>query len=307
MDFVYETRDPNEHIKRTTQDGGQFDKYLLPDYQEFRPTGGNTYTGRIAPPTWKGPNGERATHYGYEIWLNYKIGTDEGTYISRFKHGFPEQCAVQEMIIRLRADGAEKYKSAIKAISAKKRVLVWWLGRGQEHEGWKLWSMPWTVDKDIAKRAYMKGTSKVLLIDHHLDGYDVSFEVEGKGRNTKYTQVDVARMPSPIVEDSAELAKLMKFVVDNPLHECLKIYDYDYIKQLLAAVDVDELGEDREEDTDKDKAPGTPADASSTDTGGAIPEPKQQAEAPAAPAQSDDPGVGLDGELASAMDEDIAF
>ena len=305
MGFVYEVRDVKEHIKRTTQDGGQFDKYLLSEYQEFRPSGGNSYNGRIAPPTWTGPNGEKATHYGYEIWLNYKVGTDDGTYIARYKHGFPDDDAVQDLILRLRAEGADKYKAAIKSVTAKKRVLVWWLGRGSEHEGWKLWSMPWTVDKDIAKRAYEKGTGSVLLIDHPTDGYDISFDVEGKGRNTKYTTVDVARRPSPIVEDPAEMEKLLQFV-DNPLQNCIKIFDYQYIKDLLDAVDPDDMGEDREEDTDKDVPAG--AAAASTDAGGAIPGIKPQvADAPAAPQQVDDPGVGLDAALDASMDEDVAF
>lgn len=305
MGFVYEERDIADHIKRTTQDGGKFDRYLLPDYQEFKPTGGNSYAGRIAPPTWVGPNGEKATHFGYDLWVNYKIGPDEGTYVSRAKHGFPDDDPVQDLIVKLRKDG-DKYKDAIKQIDSKRRVLVWWLGRGQEHEGWKLWAMPWTVDKDIAKRAYMKGTGKVLLIDHPTQGYDISFDVTGSKRNTKYEAIDVARMPSPIVEDDAEREKLLQFVVDNPLHQCLKMYDADYIRNLLNAVDPDDLSEDREEDTDKD----TGAAAGTRDDGGPIPEvstqggPAGQVANPAtAPESIDDPGVDLDASLDAAMND----
>jgi hypothetical protein len=306
MAFEYVTRDSQDHVKRTKQDGGQFDRYLLDDYTEFKPSGGNSYAGRIAPPTWVKSNGEPADHYGYDLWVNYKIGTDEGTYVSRKKHG-PEgdnEDPVQNLMEQLRADG-DKYKKAIKEIKEKKRVLVWWLPRGAEHEGWKLWAMPWTFDKDLAKHAYEKGTGSVLLIDHPLEGYDVSFDVSGSKRQTKYEAIQVARRPTPLVEDAAQREQLLQFVSDNPLHTTFEIKSFDYIKQLLDAVDVDDLGKEREEDTDVDK--GAPAaGAATSDDGGAIPETKTQGVAASPPEreQIDDPAVGLDDALDTAMDDD---
>lgn len=271
-----------------TQDSGQFDKYLNPEFPVFSPKGGNSYVGRIAPPTWVAPDGSEADHYGYDIWLNYGLGSEQATFLSRSKMGHADDPVVP-LIDKLRAQGR---KEAVKQIRAKKRVLVWWLGRGEERDGWKLWSMPWTFDKDLAKRAYDRTTGDVMFIDDPDRGYDVSFDVEGTGLKTKYVSVEIARRPSPIVRDSQRQDELLDFLVQHPLNSVLQIYDADYISRVLAGMDVESLGVDRQEDVDE-----VPADV---DNGEALPEPSG-AGANVGRETIDDADVELDAEIADVM------
>lgn len=294
--FKYKKRAVEGIVKRTTQDGGAFDKFLLSEFQEFKPTGGNSYSGRIAPPTFTNIDGSEPDHFGLDIWLNYNIGADGGTYLSRSKMG-KEGDAVVDLATKLRVLG-EKYKKQIKALRPKKRVLVWWLPRGLEREGWKLWAMPWTFDKDLAKRAYSKSTGEVLLVDDPFEGYDISFDVEGTGLNTKYTAIDIARRSSPIVRDEDELEKLTDFLTANPLQDTLKFFDNEYLANMLDAMDVDTLGDEREEDTVEDTKEGKDVANDSEP----VPDIRDQRKSESNGREKiDDDGTDLDASLSDAM------
>lgn len=212
--FQYQERSPDTYKKRGEQGGGDFDKYLSDSIKMFKPADGDN-TLRIMPPTWEG-----AEHFGLDIYVHYNVGPDSQTYLCMNKmQGKP--CPICDEREKASKDGDIDYADKLKPT---KRVLIYMIDRNNEKDGPVVWSMPWTIDRDLCKLVVDKRTGEILPIDNPEVGYDISFERKGKGDRTQYIGLAVARRDSDLGN-----MKWLDFIQDHPLDTILQFYDYDHI------------------------------------------------------------------------------
>ena len=243
--FAYKARSKEQVKKRADQKGGDFDSLLKRDIPNFTPKEGD-YTLRILPPTW-----EDADHYGYDVYVNYGIGPDDQAYLSLSKM-YHERDPIDEERRKAEASGNNEYS---KELTPTKRVAIWVIDRDKEEEGPKLWTMPWTVDRDVTNLCIDKRSGEVLQIDHPEEGFDVEFTRTGTGLRTKYIGLQIARRPSPLSDDENQMEEWLNFVLDHPIPDCFEKYDYDHIAEVFhgskaPSVDADEDDEDDEVETE---------------------------------------------------------
>jgi len=131
-------------------------------------------------------------------------------------------CPICEERHKLEAEGKGDEDYA-KDLRTSKRVLVYVVDRDDEDEV-KAWAMSWTMDRDFCNLSTDKRTGEVYEIDNPEEGYDVEFTREGKGIQTKYNGVAVARRSSELDNEEA-----LEFAIENPLPDITIIYEYDHI------------------------------------------------------------------------------
>lgn len=219
--FQYQQRDASTVKARATQRGGDFDSIFKEGIKLFKPREGKNKI-RIMPPSWAG-----ATHYGYEIFVNYGVGVDEQQYLSlSAMKNEPDPLAEARK-------QAEKQGNKALADSLKptKRVLFYVIDRMAEDEGVQLWAAPWTVDKSFASLAIDEETGAVTMVDHPDEGYDITFYKEGTGLATKYPaeRMRIGREPCPISEDQGMSDEWLDQISSMPIPDILNFYDYEHI------------------------------------------------------------------------------
>lgn len=236
--FKYKSRSKESWEKRAEQSGYSRRSMFKEGVTIFRPKDGDNLI-RIFPPTF-----EDAEHYGLEIFVHYGIGPDRDSFLCPNKM-LNQPCPVCEERSRAMNDDDKEYADKL---NPKKRVLTYVLDRDEEEKGNQLWSMPWTLDADITTLAVDKRTGEVLDVDDPEDGYDVEFMKRGKGRNTEYAGVAIARRKSELGDEDA-----LEAVVEMPLDETLVYFEYDDIAQVFggSAPDREEEEEDDEDDDDE--------------------------------------------------------
>jgi hypothetical protein len=236
--FKYRPREKDTVKKRANQSGGLFDSIFKSQFATFTPKEGD-YRLRVLPPTW--PD---AQHFGLDIYVHYGIGSDNQSYLCLDKM-LGEKCPICEQRKVAERSGDPEYA---RSLVPTKRVLVWVLDRADEESGPQLWSMAWTIDRDLANLSIDKASGELLLIDDPEDGYDIEFVRTGKGLKTKYSGTAVARRSSPLADDQDQADEWLKFVQDNPLTEVLQYFDYDHIASVAEGA---AKKEDEEEDEDE--------------------------------------------------------
>jgi len=246
--FKYRKRDISVVKKRATQKGYTTTRMLKDEFEYFVPTEGD-FRIRILPPSSKLPE----PYYGYDIYIHYGVGVDEGNYICP-KKTFNDKCPICEE----RDSMVSKDPDYAAKLDSKKRVAVWIIDRDKEKEGPLMWFMPWTVDRDIAQISQDKYTGEVYYIDDPEEGYDVMFSKEGSGLRTKYTGIMIARKSSPIHDDPDVMDSWLEFVEVNPINECLVVYSYDELKDIFcgaspAKQEVYEDDEDEDEEYEEEE------------------------------------------------------
>ena len=229
--FQYKSRSAEKTKERGEQSGDSREGIFQPGVQMFSPDEGDHIT-RPLPPTW-----EDAEHFGYDVYVHYNIGPDNAAYLCLQKMK-GEACPICEE----RADAERRNESEdyVKSLKPNKRVVIYVLDRDKEKEGAKVWSMSWTIDRDLCKLSVDKRTGDLLAIDHPEEGYDIEFTREGKGLKTKYTGIQIARKSTPLDNDKA-----LEFAVQNPIPDILVYHTYDHI----AAVFTGKKEEEKEEST----------------------------------------------------------
>lgn len=216
--FTYQSRDADAVKKRSDQGGRDFDSYIRDDIKMYKPKAGDNII-RILPPTW-----DDAQHFGTDIWLHYGVGAEEQTYLCLNKMK-GEACPMCEEREKAQAKGDQEYADSLKP---NKRVLVYLIDRDEEKEGPYVWSMPWTIDRDICKLVVDKRTGELLPIDHPEEGYDIEFERKGTAQRTEYLGLAVARRPSPLGDDD-----WLDVIADAPLPDLLQYFEYDHIAKVF--------------------------------------------------------------------------
>jgi hypothetical protein len=193
------------------------------------------------PPTW-----EDAQHFGLDIYVHYGIGSDNQSYLCLDKMR-GEKCPICEQRKVAERSGDPEYA---RSLVPTKRVLVWVVDRADEESGPQLWSMAWTIDRDLANLSIDKASGELLLIDDPEDGYDIEFVRTGKGLKTKYSGTAVARRSSPLADDPKQADAWLAFVAENPLTEVLQYFDEDHIASVAEG-----KGAAGDEAEDEDEAP----------------------------------------------------
>lgn len=233
--FRYQERSADTYKKRGEQGGGDFDKYLADRIKMFKPGDGDNNI-RILPPTWEG-----AEHFGLDIYVHYGVGPDSQTYLCMHKMQ-NKPCPICDEREKASKDGDVDYADKLKPT---KRVLVYLIDRNNEKEGPIVWSMPWTIDRDLCKLVVDKRSGEILPIDNPERGYDIEFERKGKGDRTQYIGLAVARRDSDLGND-----KWIDYIQDNPLDSILQFYDYDHIASVFGGRSAKK---GRSSDTDLDR------------------------------------------------------
>jgi hypothetical protein len=271
--FRYEKRTKEDVKKRAAQSGGLFDSIFQSKFQTFTPKEGD-YRLRFLPPTWDDPQ-----HFGLDVYVHYGIGSDSQSYLCLEKMK-GEKCPICEEKKRAERAGDADYA---RQLTATKRVLVWVVNRDDEDAGPLLWSMAWTIDRDLANLSIDKRTGEYLALDDPEEGYDVEFSRTGKGLKTKYVGVQVARKPSPLADDADLAEDWLKFITENPLTEVLQFFDYDHIEAVAKGVKEADDEEEEDEPPNKSKARQVEDDDDDDDE-----PPKRSAKAKDRPADDDD-------------------
>lgn len=220
--FQYQRRSAEDVQKRANATGGNFDRFIKPDYKVYKIKDGKNVL-RIMPPTWAD-----ARHYGYDLWVNYGIGVDNSSYLSLSKM-LNEKDPLAEARRLADKDGDEEMA---KALAPKQRIGMWVIDREAESEGPQIFICPWTVDKDIALISVDDDTGEVVMIDDPEEGCDLRFYREGKGRNTKYPAAKMRLLkPSYLSEDEKQQEEWLEYIQDNPIPDCLQYYTYAQIAE----------------------------------------------------------------------------
>lgn len=217
--FEYRQRSADDVARRAESGANQIDTYIRDSIKLFTPKEGDNLI-RIMPPTW-----DDAKHYGFDLYLHYGIGTDNAAYpcLEKMKG---EMCPICEA--RKAAADAGDTELADK-LKPNRRVLVWMVDRNDEKSGPVIWSMPWTIDRDLCKLSTDARTGEFLAIDDPENGFDVEFERKGKAQRTEYIGLRIARRSSELGDDD-----WLDLVVNHPIPELINYYDYDHIKRAFS-------------------------------------------------------------------------
>lgn len=220
--FEYKPRDADA-IQRRASAGGNREGFLADGVKTYTPKEGQ-HTVRILPPTWDG-----AEHYGYDVWAHYNVGPDGGAYLclQKMKN---EHCAICADRARAVKEGDEELELALKP---RQRVGCWVIDRDNERDGPMLWLLPWTLDREIVQQSQDKKTREYYNLDSPEEGYDVSFERQGKGQTTKYIGVQLDRRSSPLSDDEETAAEWLDFVQKNPVPDQMVYQDEAKLEELV--------------------------------------------------------------------------
>jgi len=208
--FKYKPRSAEDLQKRMTI-GGNREGFTVEGVKIFAPKAG-THTVRIMPPTWKEPE-----HYGFDVYGHYNIGPDGSSYLC-LKRMKDKPCPICDERTRATREGDEDLAEALKW---RRRVACYVIDRDNEREGPSLWFMPQSLDLDIVKISKDRKTGEVYNLDDPEDGYDLSFEREGQGLNTKYVGVVIERRTSPLSDEEDVAQRWLKFIEESPVPDLL--------------------------------------------------------------------------------------
>jgi hypothetical protein len=216
MAFKYKPRSLEKIQERATQSGNDFEGFILNQFSMYTPKKGDNWV-RVLPPTW-----DDAEHYGMDVHVHYGIGPNKATVLCNAKM-FNEPCCICEA--RARAERVNDEELA-KELKINKRVIAWVIDRKEPSKGPLIWSMPWTVDRDICKISTDRMDGTTYVIDNPYEGYDFTFDKDGEGIGTKYGGFQLARRATSV--DAAWL----EFIATHPLPETLLLRTYEEVQAL---------------------------------------------------------------------------
>lgn len=229
MAFQYRER-PAAAWEQRAKSGGDYPGFVLNDFKEYSVRKGENWV-RILPPTWEG-----AEHYGLEVFIHYGIGPEKATVLCLYKMAemakalnlSADFCAGKCPICDAKAKAEKKGdKELADELRYNKRILVWMVDLKAEDEGPKVWSMPASLDVNIVKLAIDPRTGEILYIDHHEEGYGISFEKDGEGLKTKYVAVQIDRKASGVDPD------FLEFIQGDPLPSVLHWRTAEEVQKLF--------------------------------------------------------------------------
>jgi len=240
--FEYKERSRAQYEERAKQKSKKREGFIKSGVTVFAPKIDETNKIRILPPTWDDPD-----HYGLDLYAHYNIGADNSAFLCLRKMK-NEPCPICEAI-----DSNSTNKEFKDKVKAKRKVYVYLIDRFDEEAGVKVWTMPWTVDKEFVLQSVDEETGDLLKIDLPEEGYDVSFKtVKGSQGGPVYTYEGekISRRPSPIFADPKKMDAVLDYIVEHPVTETLEYKEYDYIKSILDGGAIEEKVETDDDDDD---------------------------------------------------------
>jgi hypothetical protein len=235
--FKYRGRSADTVHKLATQQGGSYDSFIVDRFQTLKVKEGE-HTFRILPYTWDDTK-KWGDHWAVEIFVHGNVGPENNQYLCLRKM-LGKHCPVCEKQRELEKAGED---DDAKEIRIQNKWVCWAIDRDNEKAGPLVWSVPFTLNRELCLRSEDKRSGSVLLIDDPEEGYDVSFIRDGSGLKTRYNRVDVARESSPLSESVKQRKAWLEFVNENPVPEVLNYYQAEYIDNVLNG---------NQEETDKD-------------------------------------------------------
>lgn len=221
--FVYKPRTVAQ-IQQRAVDTSDFDRLYIEGVNKVKLKDGKNRF-RIMPQTWS----DEPEHFGITIYIHRDVGADQGSYICREKMGWGP-CPMCEERAALARAGADKDESD--KLKPGRRVLVWLIDRDNEDAGPLLWDMPAGVDKEIAQKSEDPETGEVVNVEDPDDGNDVVIHKTGQSLQTRYG-VTVIYRSSPLSKSEDKADKWVDYIVEHPLPDILKRYDYDYLAKVF--------------------------------------------------------------------------
>lgn len=256
--FVYRPRSAETIKKRAERQGGRFDSPFTGNFDTFTPKQGENNI-RILPPSWDGAHED----YGYTVWMHGWVGADGSSYLCPAKTVLPEalakelklskKCPICNAAKRARDDNDD---DEMRQLTATEKVICWIIDRDDEPSP-KLWTISWSMDREINAQCYdRKKPDRALLLDHPDEGYDLQFRRTGVKLNTRYIGLKLDREPSGISEDPEVQEDILTFVQENPIPDLLKFYDTDYLENVISGT-AEEKDEELDEETTEDEDEAT--------------------------------------------------
>jgi hypothetical protein len=234
MAFKYKKRSNDEIERRASAQNSDFIGFIQPDYLVYAVRDGDNWI-RILPPR---PDDDMK-HWGLDVHCHYGIGPEKASVLCN-RAMWNEKCPVCEARVKAERAGDEELA---KELRVNKRLIVWLIDMKEPQKGAQLWAMPKTVDQEFCKLSKDKRSGEYYDIVDPDEGYDVNFERNGKGVNTKYTGFQIARRASSVDDEPLD------YIQDNPLHSVLITRTYGEVQ------DIFEGGVDPEDDPKPAKRP----------------------------------------------------
>lgn len=225
--FEYKSRTAEGLRKRAAQSGGSRNWYLKDEIPGFTPAPGGNRVRYL--PSFE----EDAEHWGLDVWVHFNVGVDNSAHICFDEINkkvpllaalLPKGVKCPGCIERKRAQQEGEVELDEK-LAPKKRVIALVVDRNHESEGPKLWSQPFTIDREVCGLSIDKASQEVYELDNPYEGYDVSFERIGTDQKTKYQTFAVARKATPLSDKEGKIDEWLQFAQDHPLTQCVIIPD----------------------------------------------------------------------------------
>lgn len=243
--FRYQRRSVEDVKKRASEKSGNFDSFIKGDFKRYKIRDGKNMI-RILPPTWDKPK-----HYAFTIFLNYKIGADNQTFLS-ISEMLGEKDPLAEARKEAQRDGD---KALAKALTPQKRSLMWVIDRMDEDEGPQLWDAPFGVDTDFVNLSIDEDTKEIIYVDDPDEGCDIRFYREPGKPFPKYPAAKMKIMPAgPLSADKGLQKEWLEFIAENPVPDCLQYYDYAHIQEAFDGV-IGTYDDDKSKAEDDDEKP----------------------------------------------------
>lgn len=224
MAFTYRPRSAEDWEARANQGGMDYENFTYDEFRKFTAYKGENHI-RILPPTWDG-----APHYGLDCYVHYSVGPSKRDSVVCLDQGLPQigiggkPCPICQEWRRVQKTDDEDMAREYRPV---KRVLTWVLDKKDEGKGVLLWSMPYTVDKDINQISKNRARNTWYDIDDPKSGFDIYFRREGEALNTKYNGFERDSEPSAVAQ------KHIDWVEAHPLPKVVRLRDYDEVKRLF--------------------------------------------------------------------------
>lgn len=228
--FVYKPSSAEAIRERQNQRGSSRESIIQDGAKVFAPS--KEHTIRFLPRTWEEDGGT----FGYPVWLHYGVGAEGGTFLCPKQMGKSDSCPICDVAQEAFEAGDDDLADKAKP---KRRILYYVIDRDHESEGPKVWSAPWTFDRDLNLQSTNKRTNAILHIDSPFlgeddpEGYDVDLSIQGTKPNIKYV-FSISRTPSPLSDDEDDAAKWLEDITEKPLPDVLVWHDEEYVSKVVA-------------------------------------------------------------------------
>lgn len=221
----------------------------------WRPTEGEEHTVRLL--SFSDNDGQPFK----ELWFYYNIGNERGLLTP---HQFNDPDPVQELITKLREDGAKESYELAKKLYPKMRTYAPVIVRGEEDKGVQIWGFGKTVYQALLGLMLDEDYGDITDVE---TGRDIKVVCSKQpGMKWAMTEVRPRGKQTPLSSDAKQTQNWMQNIPD--LSEIYQCKNYDELSKIindwLNGDDTDDLGTETNTHTD---STGTKQESTSTTSG----------------------------------------